>query len=267
MKQRSYLALEDITVEFPTKGGTFCALDNISLSIEKGQFVALIGHSGCGKSTLLNAVAGLVKPSRGVIFLDDEVVDAPGPDRAVVFQDHSLLPWLTVEENIHLAVDKTAKGKSKAEKKDWVRHNLELVQMGHGMTKRPGELSGGMKQRVGIARALSMNPRVLLMDEPFGALDALTRAALQDVVMEIQSRLNNTVLMITHDVDEAVLLADRVVMMTNGPAARIGEDRAIDLPRPRERLAAIDTTEYADARSAVIHFLHERYRNPATLAA
>jgi len=267
MKKRSYLALEDITVEFPTRDGVFCALDTINLSIEKGQFVALIGHSGCGKSTLLNAVAGLTKPTRGVIFLDGDVVDAPGPDRAVVFQDHSLLPWLTVEENVRLAVDKTAGGKTKAERRDWVMHNLELVQMTHAAAKRPGELSGGMKQRVGIARAIAMNPRVLLMDEPFGALDALTRAALQDVVMEIQARLNNTVLMITHDVDEAVLLADRVVMMTNGPAARIGEDRTVALHRPRARLDVIDNAEYADARHAVIHFLHERFRNPTAIAA
>jgi nitrate/nitrite transport system ATP-binding protein len=267
MKQRSYLALEDITVEFPTRNGVFCALDTINLSIEKGQFVALIGHSGCGKSTLLNAVAGLVKPTRGVIFLDGDVIDAPGPDRSVVFQDHSLLPWLTVEENVRLAVDKTAKDKSKSGRRDWVMHNLELVQMTHAAAKRPGELSGGMKQRVGIARAIAMNPRVLLMDEPFGALDALTRASLQDVVMEIQSRLNNTVLMITHDVDEAVLLADRVVMMTNGPAARIGEDRTVALSRPRARLEVIDTAEYAQARHDVVHFLHERYRNPTTIAA
>jgi nitrate/nitrite transport system ATP-binding protein len=243
MKQRSYLALEGITVEFPTKAGRFCALDHIDLEVDKGQFVALIGHSGCGKSTLLNAVAGLVKPTRGAIFLDGDLVDAPGPDRAVVFQE------------------------SKAERRDWVMHNLELVQMTHAAGKRPGELSGGMKQRVGIARAIAMNPRVLLMDEPFGALDALTRAALQDVVMDLQARLNNTVLMITHDVDEAVLLADRVVMMTNGPAARIGEDRPVELARPRNRIEAIDMPEYAEARSAVIHFLHERYRNPATLAA
>ena len=160
MKQRSYLALEDITVEFPTRNGVFCALDTINLSIEKGQFVALIGHSGCGKSTLLNAVAGLVKPTRGVIFLDGDVIDSPGPDRSVVFQDHSLLPWLTVEENVRLAVDKTAGAKTKAERRDWVMHNLELVHMTHAAAKRPGELSGGMKQRVGIARAIAMNPRV-----------------------------------------------------------------------------------------------------------
>lgn len=266
MKQRSYLALEGVTVEFPTKSGPFCALDRIDLSIEKGQFVALIGHSGCGKSTLLNAVAGLNAPNRGVIFLDGEVVDRPGPDRAVVFQDHSLLPWLTVRENVALAVGKTARGKSRAEQRDWVMHNLELVQMAHAADKRPGEISGGMKQRVGIARAIAMNPRVLLMDEPFGALDALTRAALQDVVMGLQASLNNTVLMITHDVDEAVLLADRVIMMTNGPAARIGQDLAVGLPRPRDRLSVIDLPAYAEARSAVIHFLHEKYRNPSMAA-
>lgn len=267
MKNRSFLALEDISVEFPTKNGPFCAVDSVDLSIEKGEFVALIGHSGCGKSTLLNVVSGLVKPTRGVVFLDNKVVDAPGVDRAVVFQDHSLLPWLTVEENVRLAVDKTSKGKTKAERREWVMHNLELVQMTHAAQKRPGELSGGMKQRVGIARAISMNPQVLLMDEPFGALDSLTRASLQDVVMEIQSRLNNTVMMITHDVDEAILLADRVIMMTNGPAARIGEDLKVDLARPRARLTAIDTAEYAHARHAVVHFLHERYRNPVDQAA
>ena len=266
MKQRSYLAIEGVTVEFATKTGPFRALDHIDLSIEKGQFVSLIGHSGCGKSTLLNAVAGLNKPTRGVIFLDGEVVEAPGPDRAVVFQDHSLLPWLTVAENVALAVGKTAQGKSKAEQRDWVMHTLDLVQMGHAATKRPGEISGGMKQRVGIARAIAMNPRVLLMDEPFGALDALTRAALQDVVMDLQSQLQNTVLMITHDVDEAVLLSDRVVMMTNGPSARIGQDRTVDLARPRNRLTVMDLPDYGAARSDVIRFLHEFHRNPSLAA-
>jgi nitrate/nitrite transport system ATP-binding protein len=267
MKQRSFLALEGITVTFPTRTGTFVAVENVDLSIEQGEFVALIGHSGCGKSTLLNVVAGLTKASRGVVFLDGDVVDAPGPDRAVIFQDHSLLPWMTVEENVRLAVDKTMAGKTKAERRDWVMHNLDLVQMTHAATKRPGELSGGMKQRVGIARAVAMSPRVLLMDEPFGALDALTRASLQDAVMAIQSQLNTTVIMITHDVDEAVLLADRVVMMTNGPAARIGEDLAIDLPRPRNRIAMSETPAYNHARHAVLEFLHQRYSNPLDRAA
>jgi nitrate/nitrite transport system ATP-binding protein len=267
MKQRSYLALEDISVTFPTKAGPFTALKGIDLSIEKGEFVALIGHSGCGKSTLLNVIAGLTKPSRGVVFLDGETVDRPGPDRAVIFQDHSLLPWMTVEENVRLAVDKTMPAKSKAERKEWVMHNLELVQMVAQAHKRPAELSGGMKQRVGIARAIAMTPRVLLMDEPFGALDALTRASLQDVVMDIQAKLNNTVVMITHDVDEAVLLADRVVMMTNGPAAQIGEDCPIQLARPRERIAASKLPEYNQARHAVLEFLHQRFSNPLDQAA
>jgi len=262
MKHRSYLALEGIGATFPTRTGPFTALQQVDLSIEKGEFVALIGHSGCGKSTLLNIVAGLAKPSRGVVFLDGEVIDSPGPDRAVIFQDHSLLPWLTVEENVRLAVDKTMAGRSKAEKRDWVLHNLDLVQMASARTRRPAELSGGMKQRVGIARAIAMSPRVLLMDEPFGALDALTRASLQDAVMAIQAKLNNTVLMITHDVDEAILLADRVVMMTNGPAATIGEDWRIGLQRPRDRLAAPETAEYLAARHAIVEFLHQRYSNP-----
>ncbi len=267
MKHRSYLALEDINVTFPTKNGPFTALKGIDLSVEKGEFVALIGHSGCGKSTLLNVVAGLTKASRGVIFLDGETVEKPGPDRAVIFQDHSLLPWMTVEENVRLAVDKVMTEKSKAERKEWVMHNLELVQMTGSAAKRPGELSGGMKQRVGIARAIAMNPRVLLMDEPFGALDALTRASLQDAVMAIQAKLNNTVLMITHDVDEAILLADRVVMMTNGPAAQIGEDMAIALARPRNRITMSETREYNQARHGVLEFLHQRYSNPLDQAA
>jgi nitrate/nitrite transport system ATP-binding protein len=262
MKPLSYLALEGITATFPTRSGPFTAIKDIGLTIEKGEFVALIGHSGCGKSTLLNIIAGLVKPSRGVVFLDGELIDRPGPDRAVVFQDHSLLPWLTVEENVRLAADKTMTGKSRAERRDWVIHNLELVQMAHAAGKRPAELSGGMKQRVGIARAIAMTPRVLLMDEPFGALDALTRASLQDVVMEIQAQLHNTVVMITHDVDEAVLLADRVVMMTNGPAAAIGEELVVDLPRPRGRVEATELAAYNHARHQVLHFLHQRYSNP-----
>jgi nitrate/nitrite transport system ATP-binding protein len=267
MKKRSYLALEDISVTFPTKTGPFTALKGIELSIEKGEFVALIGHSGCGKSTLLNVIAGLTKASRGVVFLDGDTVEKPGPDRAVIFQDHSLLPWMTAEENVRLAVDKVMIAKTKAERKDWVMHNLELVQMAGAAAKRPGELSGGMKQRVGIARAIAMSPRVLLMDEPFGALDALTRASLQDAVMNIQAKLNNTVVMITHDLDEAILLADRVVMMTNGPAAQIGEDMSINLARPRDRITASETPEYNQARHGVLEFLHQRYSNPLDQAA
>jgi len=267
MKQRSYLALEGIKVTFPGKTGQLTAIQSVDLSVEKGQFVALIGHSGCGKSTLMNVIAGLVRPSEGVVFLDGEVIEKPGPDRAVIFQDHSLLPWLTVEENVRLAVDKTMPNRSRAERRDWVMHNLELVQMVHAAAKRPAELSGGMKQRVGIARAVAMSPRVLLMDEPFGALDALTRASLQDAVMAIQAKLNNTVVMITHDVDEAVLLSDRVIMMTNGPAATIGEDLSIDLARPRSRIEATEVPAYNHARHEVLQFLHQRHSNPFDQAA
>ena len=252
MKHRAYLALEGITVSFPTRRGTFVAVKDIDLSIEKGQFVALIGHSGCGKSTLLNAIAGLVKPARGVVFLDGDVVDAPGPDRAVIFQDHSLLPWMTVEENVRLAVEQTTPGKTRAERRDWVFHNLELVQMTHAAGKRPGELSGGMKQRVGIARAIAMNPRVLLMDEPFGALDAQTRIVMQEELIQL-SRVNpRTVLFITHAVDEAVYLADRVVVMTRRPG-RIREIVDVAPVRKAEGWDRFDRTEEVMDQESFVH--------------
>lgn len=264
----SYLEISHVAIEFPTPSGPFMALDDVDLSIAEGEFVSLIGHSGCGKSTVLNIVAGLYKATTGGVILDGKEVDEPGPDRAVVFQNHSLLPWLTAHENVALAVNQIFKGsKSKAEIRDWVEHNLRLVHMEHAMHKRPDELSGGMKQRVGIARALSMEPKVLLMDEPFGALDALTRAHMQDSLIEIQARLNNTVIMITHDVDEAVLLSDRIVMMTNGPAATIGEIANIELPRPRNRVELADDERYNQYRAAVLKFLYERQRKPEENAA
>lgn len=260
----SYLILENLGMTFKTQKGSFCALENINLKIEKGEFVSLIGHSGCGKSTVLNIVAGLIKASEGLVFLENREVNSPGPDRAVVFQNHSLLPWLTVYENVRLGVDKVfGSTKSKSERDEWTRHNLELVHMHHAQDKRPAEISGGMKQRVGIARALAMEPKVLLMDEPFGALDALTRGHLQDSVMEIQATLGNTVIMITHDVDEAVLLSDRIVMMTNGPAAAIGQILEVDLPRPRDRLALAENPEYVALRSAVLEFLYSKHMRPA----
>ena len=257
----NFLEITKASIEFPTPKGPFKALDCVDLTIDKGEFVSLIGHSGCGKSTVLNIVAGLYEATEGGVILEGKQVTEPGPERAVVFQNHSLLPWLTAYQNVELAV-KTVfkKSKSKAEIKDWIEHNLELVHMEHAMHKRPDEISGGMKQRVGIARALSMQPKVLLMDEPFGALDALTRAHLQDSVMEIQNKLGNTVIMITHDVDEAVLLSDRIVMMTNGPAATIGEILKIDLERPRDRLALADDAEYNHYRSEVLRFLYEKQR-------
>ena len=256
-----YLKIDHVDKSF-TRGTTETeVLKDITLSIEKGDYVSIIGHSGCGKSTLLNLVAGLLTVSAGCVLLENKEVNDPGPDRAVVFQNHSLLPWLTVYGNIKLAVDKVfGSTKSRSERHDWVMHNLDLVQMGHAKDKRPAEISGGMKQRVGLARALSMEPKVLLLDEPFGALDALTRAHLQDLVMAIHSKLGNTVMMITHDVDEAVLLSDRIVMMTNGPAARIGEVLDVPLARPRKRLALAADPTYLKCRQRVLEFLYERHR-------
>lgn len=256
-----HLELSQIGIEFPTPKGPFCALQNVDLKIKKGEFVSLIGHSGCGKSTVLNIVAGLYQATTGGVVLNGREVNEPGPERAVVFQNHSLLPWLTAYENVELGVKRVFKGKkTRAEMRAWIEHNLELVHMTHAMHKRPDEISGGMKQRVGIARALAMEPQVLLMDEPFGALDALTRAHLQDSLMEIQNTLGNTVIMITHDVDEAVLLSDRIVMMTKGPAATIGEILDVKLERPRNRLELADNTEYNHYRSAVLRFLYEKQK-------
>lgn len=255
------LEISHIDVVFPTDNGPFTALKDVDLKLKKGEFVSLIGHSGCGKSTVLNVVAGLYQASRGGVVLNGKEVTEPGPERAVVFQNHSLLPWLTAYENVELAVKQVfGKRKSAAETKEWIEHNLKLVHMDHAMHKRPDEISGGMKQRVGIARALAMEPEILLMDEPFGALDALTRAHMQDSLMEIQNDLNNTVIMITHDVDEAVTLSDRIVMMTNGPAATIGEILDIPLARPRDRLALAEDPEYTHLRAEVLRFLYEKQR-------
>ncbi|MGE5516848.1 MAG: ABC transporter ATP-binding protein [Bacteroidota bacterium] len=253
----AYLSIEDVGITFNTDKGTFRALDGVNLKVDQGEFISIIGHSGCGKSTILNIVAGLLQATEGGVLLDGREVNSPGPDRAVVFQNHSLLPWLSVYDNVRMAVDKVAKGtKSKAERHDWTMHNLSLVRMDHAIDKKPGEISGGMKQRVGIARALAMEPKVLLLDEPFGALDALTRGHLQDSLMEIHRSLGNTVMMITHDVDEAVLLSDRIVMMNNGPAATIGQILAVELPRPRRRIELADDPTYVHCRAEVLRFLH-----------
>ena len=259
----SYLSLEDLKITFDTAKGPLTVLDGVDLKVEKGEFISLIGHSGCGKSTVLNIVAGLLKATVGGVVLEGREVDEPGPDRAVVFQNHSLLPWLTVYDNVRLAVDQVfTKSKTKRERHEWTLHNLELVHMSHALDRRPDEISGGMKQRVGIARALAMEPKVLLMDEPFGALDSLTRTHMQESLMEIQNRLNNTVMMITHDVDEAVLLSDRIVMMTNGPNATIGEILNVELERPRNRLELADQPEYNHYRAEVLRFLHDRHAQP-----
>jgi nitrate/nitrite transport system ATP-binding protein len=263
-----YLSIENVDKHFERDGVSSQVLSQVNLGVERGEYISIIGHSGCGKSTVLNIVAGLIGASNGAVVLDGKEVHSPGPDRSLVFQNHSLLPWLTVYENVALAVNKVFKrSKSKAERHEWTLHNLEMVSMGHALHKRPSEISGGMKQRVGIARALAMQPKVLLLDEPFGALDALTRAHLQDEVMRIQGELRNTVMMITHDVDEAVLLSDRIVMMTNGPAATIGEILTIDLPRPRNRIALADDPLYNQYRHAVLSFLYEKQRKVEDLGA
>ncbi len=257
----SYLKIDHVDKTFQRGATSTPVLKDINLEIEKGEYISVIGHSGCGKSTLLNIIAGLTPITSGAVLLEGKEVRDPGPERAVVFQNHSLLPWLTVYDNVALAVNKVFGGrKSKAERHDWIMHNLDLVQMGHARDKRPAEISGGMKQRVGIARGLSMEPKILLLDEPFGALDALTRAHLQDSIMQIHATLGNTMIMITHDVDEAVLLSDRIVMMTNGPSARIGEVLDVRLARPRKRLDLVSDRTYIAAREAVLKFLYERHR-------
>jgi nitrate/nitrite transport system ATP-binding protein len=259
---QNFIEVQNAEMVFATKKGRFHALREIDLTVAKGEFVTLIGHSGCGKSTLLNLIAGLTLPTHGVLLCDNREIAAPGPERAVVFQNHSLLPWLTCFENVLLAVERVFGGtEGKAQLRTRTQAALELVNMGHASAKRPHEISGGMKQRVGIARALAMEPKVLLMDEPFGALDALTRAHLQDELLKIVARTHSTVVMVTHDVDEAVLLSDRIVMMTNGPAATIGEILAVDLPRPRNRVELAEDPHCTQLRKAVLDFLYTRHRH------
>ena len=270
-----YIEIQNVEQSFKTPRGQFLALRDINLTVAKGEFVALIGHSGCGKSTLLNLIAGLTTPTRGSLICANREISGPGPERAVVFQNHSLLPWLTCFENVYLGVERVF-GQSQqpgmhAETKAQLRARtdaaLALVGLTPAAQKRPGEISGGMKQRVGIARALAMEPKVLLMDEPFGALDALTRARLQDELLAIVLKTHSTVVMVTHDVDEAVLLSDRIVMMTNGPAATIGEILSIKLERPRRRVELAEDRHYVHYRKAVIDFLYTRQSHVEKLSA
>ena len=264
---QSFVQIENVDMVFTTKKGKFVALENINLNVQQGEFITLIGHSGCGKSTLLNLVAGLLDATSGLLLLGNKEIKGPGPERGVVFQNHSLLPWLTAFENVYLAVEKVfGDSESKAQLKARTRAVLDLVGLSHAANKLPGEISGGMKQRVGIARALAMEPKVLLLDEPFGALDALTRAHLQDELMKIVAETHSTVIMVTHDVDEAVLLSDRIVMMTNGPAATIGDIVDVNLPRPRERLQLAHEPRYHDLRSTVLEFLYSRQMRPKEAA-
>jgi nitrate/nitrite transport system ATP-binding protein len=267
MEQRlvdNFLHIEDIAMTFQTRKGSFTALRDINLTVKKGEFVTLIGHSGCGKSTLLNLVAGLLKPTEGLLICAEREIAGPGPERGVVFQNHSLLPWLSSFDNVHLAVERVfGATEKKADLKRRTHAALALVGLTHAEHKMPHEISGGMKQRVGIARALSMQPSVLLLDEPFGALDALTRSHLQDELLKIVAATGSTVLMVTHDVDEAVLLSDRIVMLTNGPAATIGGVLTVELPRPRDRIELEEDAHYHHHRAAVLEFLYRRQMRQA----
>ncbi|WP_292938258.1 ABC transporter ATP-binding protein [Noviherbaspirillum sp.] len=263
-KAGKFIEIQHAEMSFSTRNGIFPALKDIDLSVRKGEFVTLIGHSGCGKSTLLNLVAGLLDATGGTLICANREIAGPSPERAVVFQNHSLLPWLSCYENVYLAVERVfGTTEDKAELKQRTMAALALVGLSHAAQKRPHEVSGGMKQRVGIARALSMEPKVLLMDEPFGALDALTRAHLQDELMKIVGKTGSTAVMVTHDVDEAVLLSDRIVMMTNGPAATIGDIVQVRLPRPRDRVALALDPLYIEYRTSVLEFPYHRQAHPA----
>jgi len=260
MSKNDFLELENINKSFDLpNGGVYKAVVDVNVKIAKNEIISIIGHSGCGKSTLLNLIAGLDSQSEGNIFLNSKEITGPGPERAVVFQNHSLLPWLTVYENIELAVKKVMPELDSLDRQVRVNKFISMVNLEHAKDKYPGEISGGMKQRVGIARALSIKPDVLLMDEPFGALDSLTRANLQEHLMRIQQNVQNTVIIITHDIDEAVLLSDRVIMMTNGPEATIGEILEVDLPRPRNRVELQSDLEYIRCRESILSFLYEKF--------
>lgn len=256
-----FVAVDNIDKVFDLAGGgQYIALKGIDLQIKKGEFVSLIGHSGCGKSTLLNMVAGLDLPSDGVVTLEGQRITKPGPDRMVVFQNYSLLPWRTVRENIALAVNATMKDLPAGERRAIIEHHIDMVGLRPHADKPPEMLSGGQKQRVAIARALAIRPKLLLLDEPFGALDALTRGNLQEQLMQICEENHVTAIMVTHDVDEAVLLSDRIVMLTNGPESKIGQILEVDIPRPRKRMEVVEHPSYYSLRSEMIYFLNQQKR-------
>jgi nitrate ABC transporter ATP-binding subunit len=254
-----FLIIEEVTKTYATPSGPYTVLDGIDLTIYEGEFICLIGHSGCGKTTLLDMVSGFRKPTTGEVRLQNRRITKPGPDRMVVFQNYSLLPWKTAFENVYLAVNAAFPQKSKAEKTAIVREHLEMVGLAEAANKKPKQLSGGMKQRVAIARALAIRPQVLVMDEPFGALDAITKEELQDELLKIWRDHRCTVLMITHDIDEALYLADRIIMMTNGPAAKIGEVLEVPFERPRNRAKLLEASEYIELRNYAMDFLFSRY--------
>ncbi len=257
---KGFLEVENLVKSYPTpEGGELVVLDEINLTLHEDEYISVIGHSGCGKSTLLKMVAGLEKPTSGSIRLDGKEIRKPGADRMMVFQHYSLLPWLTVQENVRLAVDEVLKTASPLEKKQIVSEHLAMVNLTQAANKYPDEISGGMKQRVGIARALAIRPKVLLMDEPFGALDALTRGKLQRQVLDIWENNPQTVMMITHDVDEALYMSDRIVMLTNGPNAKIGEILEVPFSHPRDRQALRESREYFELRNHALNFLDRHF--------
>jgi bicarbonate transport system ATP-binding protein len=255
----SFLVIEEVSKVYPTPTGPYTVLEKVNMTVSEGEFICVIGHSGCGKSTLLNMVSGFAQPTSGSVRLHGKSISKPGPDRMVVFQNYALLPWLTVFENVYLAVDSVYPKKLEAEKRAIVRDHLAMVGLTEAAEKKPPQISGGMKQRVSIARALSIRPEVLILDEPFGALDAITKEELQEELLKIWSDHRCTVLMITHDIDEALFLADKLVMMTNGPAATIGEIMEIPFPRPRDRDRIMEDPQYYDLRNYALDFLYNRF--------
>ncbi|PMB00996.1 bacitracin ABC transporter ATP-binding protein [Fischerella thermalis CCMEE 5268] len=257
-KAEDFLVIEGVNKIYPTADGPYTVLDGVNLKVREGEFVCIIGHSGCGKSTLLNMVSGFNTPTDGVVMLQNNPITEPGPDRMMVFQNYCLLPWLSVFDNVYLAVDTVFPRKTQAEKRAIVKEHLAMVGLTEAADKKPSQISGGMKQRVAIARALSIRPQVLILDEPFGALDAITREELQEELLQIWREHRVTVLMITHDIDEALFLADRLVMMTNGPAARIGEVLNIPFARPRNRRRIMEDPQYYNLRNYALDFLYRR---------
>jgi len=257
-RQQPLLTIENVTKIYPTKKGANVVLEGVNLTVEAGEFICVIGHSGCGKSTLLNMVAGFTQPTSGEVRLKGQVIKKPGPDRMVVFQNYSLLPWLTVYENVHLAVEAVYPQYDALRKKEIVMHHLAMVGLVESAEKKPPQISGGMRQRVAIARALVVRPELLILDEPFGALDAITKEELQEELLKIWWEQKCTVLMITHDIDEALFLSDRLVLMTNGPAAKIGEILTIPFKHPRDRDHILEDPQYYDLRNYVLDYLFGR---------
>lgn len=255
----SFVNIEGVSKVYPTPTGSYTVLENVNLNVNQGEFICVIGHSGCGKSTLLNMVSGFATPTDGLVTVGGKRITEPGPERMVVFQNYALLPWLSVFDNVYLAVDTVNPNRPEREKRAVVREHLAMVGLSEAEDKKPTQISGGMKQRVSIARALAIRPEVLILDEPFGALDAITKEELQEELLKIWNDHRCTVLMITHDIDEALFLADKLVMMTNGPAAGIGEVMNIDFPRPRNRDQIMEQPEYYDLRNHALDFLYNRF--------